>query len=182
MEPLTRITSPGCAFEAEIEIPSGTSRRRRRASIFSLLVHRIHDGVNMLADGGSYTVVGFGGSHNDFSTTLFPAMSPKGKGGRPRQLLSVSCEGIGGESAGRLVQRGEPAGMDEPGRRHRHCLLGLPRRQGRGRAFLDEHVPVLWRELYGLSSDGRHVRCRQTSCPVLKRRSANRTPQHAEGR
>ena len=46
---------------------------------FPLLVHRIHDGVNMLADGGSYTVVGFGGSHNDFSGTLFPAMSPAGK-------------------------------------------------------------------------------------------------------
>jgi OmcA/MtrC family decaheme c-type cytochrome len=46
---------------------------------FPLLIHRIHDGVNMLADGGSYTVVGYGGSHNDFSTTLFPAMSPNGK-------------------------------------------------------------------------------------------------------
>ena len=46
---------------------------------FPLLVHRIHDGVNMLADGGSYTVVGFGGSHNDFSGTLFPAMGPTGK-------------------------------------------------------------------------------------------------------
>ena len=46
---------------------------------FPLLVHRIHDGVNMLADGGSYTVVGFGGSHNDFSTTLYPAMAPNGK-------------------------------------------------------------------------------------------------------
>jgi OmcA/MtrC family decaheme c-type cytochrome len=46
---------------------------------FSLLVHRIHDGINMLGDGGSYTVVGFGGSHNDFSTTLYPAMSPNGK-------------------------------------------------------------------------------------------------------
>jgi len=46
---------------------------------FPLLVHRIHDGVNMLADVGSYTVVGFGGSHNDFSGTLFPAMTPSGK-------------------------------------------------------------------------------------------------------
>jgi len=46
---------------------------------FPLLVHRIHDGVNMVADGGSYTVVGFGGSHNDFSTTLFPAMAPNGQ-------------------------------------------------------------------------------------------------------
>jgi len=46
---------------------------------FALLVHRIHDGVNMRANDGSYTVVGFGGSHNDFSGTLFPAMSPDGK-------------------------------------------------------------------------------------------------------
>lgn len=46
---------------------------------FPLLVHRVHDGVNMVADGGSYTVVGFGGSHNDLSTTLFPAMAPNGQ-------------------------------------------------------------------------------------------------------
>ena len=45
---------------------------------FSLMVHRIHDGVNMLADGGSYTIIGFGGSTNDFSHTLFPALSPQG--------------------------------------------------------------------------------------------------------
>ena len=46
---------------------------------FPLMIHRIHDGVNMVADGGSYTVVGYGGSHNDFSTVLFPAMGPNGK-------------------------------------------------------------------------------------------------------
>jgi OmcA/MtrC family decaheme c-type cytochrome len=46
---------------------------------FNLLVHRIHDGVNMQASGRSYVVVGFGGSHNDFSNTLFPAMSPTGQ-------------------------------------------------------------------------------------------------------
>jgi OmcA/MtrC family decaheme c-type cytochrome len=46
---------------------------------FPLMVHRIHDGVNMLADGGTYTVVGFGGSSHDFSTVLYPAMSPQGQ-------------------------------------------------------------------------------------------------------
>jgi OmcA/MtrC family decaheme c-type cytochrome len=45
---------------------------------FNLLVHRIHDGINMQAFGRTYVVVGFGGSHNDFSGTLFPAMSPAG--------------------------------------------------------------------------------------------------------
>jgi OmcA/MtrC family decaheme c-type cytochrome len=45
---------------------------------FNLLVHRIHYGINMQASKRTYVVVGFGGSHNDFSDTLFPAMSPTG--------------------------------------------------------------------------------------------------------
>lgn len=45
---------------------------------FNLLVHRIHYGINMQAANRSYVVVGFGGSHNDFSGTLFPALSPTG--------------------------------------------------------------------------------------------------------
>jgi OmcA/MtrC family decaheme c-type cytochrome len=44
---------------------------------FNLLVHRIHDGVNVTANGGKpFIVVGFGGSHNDFSGVLFPGLSP----------------------------------------------------------------------------------------------------------
>lgn len=46
---------------------------------FNLLVHRIHYGINMQASNRTYIVVGFGGSHNDFSGTLFPAMSPTGE-------------------------------------------------------------------------------------------------------
>lgn len=45
---------------------------------FNLLVHRIHYGINMQASKRTYIVVGFGGSHNDFSGTLFPAMGPTG--------------------------------------------------------------------------------------------------------
>jgi OmcA/MtrC family decaheme c-type cytochrome len=46
---------------------------------FNLLVHRIHDGVNVTANGGKpYIVNGFGGSHNDFSGVLFPALGPTG--------------------------------------------------------------------------------------------------------
>jgi OmcA/MtrC family decaheme c-type cytochrome len=50
---------------------------------FNLLVHRIHDGPNATADGAKnpYIVVGFGGSHNDFSNTLFPPFSPGGLAG-----------------------------------------------------------------------------------------------------
>lgn len=45
---------------------------------FNLLVHRIHYGINMQASNRTYIVVGYGGSHNDFSGTLFPALSPTG--------------------------------------------------------------------------------------------------------
>ncbi len=50
---------------------------------FNLLVHRIHFGPNATADGAKnpYIVVGFGGSHNDFSKTLFPPLNPNGSPG-----------------------------------------------------------------------------------------------------
>jgi len=44
------------------------------------MVHRIHDGVKVTASGGKpYVVVGFRGSHNDFSDVLFPAMNGEGQ-------------------------------------------------------------------------------------------------------
>ncbi len=53
---------------------------------FNLLAHRIHFGPNATADGAKnpYIVVGFGGSHNDFSTTLYPPFSPTGSAGDTR--------------------------------------------------------------------------------------------------
>lgn len=54
---------------------------------FNLLVHRIHDGINMQASNRTYVVVGFRGSHNDFSGTLFPALDPRGN---PTDLRNCS--------------------------------------------------------------------------------------------
>ncbi|HML15786.1 MAG TPA: OmcA/MtrC family decaheme c-type cytochrome [Bryobacteraceae bacterium] len=47
---------------------------------FALLVHRIHDGVNAAADKpkNPYIVVGHGGSVDNFTGILFPALSPTG--------------------------------------------------------------------------------------------------------
>jgi OmcA/MtrC family decaheme c-type cytochrome len=50
---------------------------------FNLLVHRIHTGANLPPD-RPYVVVGFGGSHNDFSGVLYAAMSPTGSAGDTR--------------------------------------------------------------------------------------------------
>jgi OmcA/MtrC family decaheme c-type cytochrome len=45
---------------------------------FNLMVHRIHTGAQLPAN-RPYVVVGFGGSHNDFSGVLFSAMGPNGQ-------------------------------------------------------------------------------------------------------
>ena len=51
---------------------------------FNLLIHRIHTGDNLPALGRMYTVIGFGGSINDFTDVRFPAMSPTGAPGDTR--------------------------------------------------------------------------------------------------
>ena len=45
---------------------------------FNLLIHRIHTGTGLPALGASYTVIGYQGSVNDFTTVLYPAMNPQG--------------------------------------------------------------------------------------------------------
>jgi OmcA/MtrC family decaheme c-type cytochrome len=61
---------------------------------FNLLVHRIHSGPNVVADGGKpFVVVGFGGSHNDFSGILFPALTPQGN---PLDLAQCSLCHVNG--------------------------------------------------------------------------------------
>jgi len=45
---------------------------------FALMIHNIHDGSVVAAAGRPYIIVGFNGSHNDFSNVVFPAFSPAG--------------------------------------------------------------------------------------------------------
>ena len=48
---------------------------------FTLMVHKIHTGEKLAAAGLSYIIVGFGGSHNDFSDVRYPVMDPTGTTG-----------------------------------------------------------------------------------------------------
>ena len=50
---------------------------------FNLMVHRIHKGATLPAN-RPYVIVGFGGSHNDFSGVLYAAMGPTGVAGDTR--------------------------------------------------------------------------------------------------
>jgi OmcA/MtrC family decaheme c-type cytochrome len=45
---------------------------------FALMIHKIHTGEQMQEFNRTYTVVGFGGSHNDFSEVRYPVMTPTG--------------------------------------------------------------------------------------------------------
>jgi OmcA/MtrC family decaheme c-type cytochrome len=46
----------------------------------AVMIHRIHDGVNVVPNGGKpFIIAGFGGSTHDFSGVLYPAMSPSGQ-------------------------------------------------------------------------------------------------------
>lgn len=60
---------------------------------FNLMVHRIHTGENLLADNRPYVIVGFGGSHNDFSDIRYPALSPTGAAGDTRNCSLCHVNG-----------------------------------------------------------------------------------------
>jgi OmcA/MtrC family decaheme c-type cytochrome len=59
---------------------------------FNLMVHRIHTGENLPAN-RPYVVVGFGGSHNDFSDVRYPAMTPTGSAGDTRNCAMCHVNG-----------------------------------------------------------------------------------------
>jgi len=77
---------------------------------FNMLVHRIHTGDNLAALGRNYTVVGFGGTHNDFGDVRFPAMSSTGSPGDTRNCSMCHS---GGSEANLPV--GKNAVMDPQG-------------------------------------------------------------------
>jgi OmcA/MtrC family decaheme c-type cytochrome len=45
---------------------------------FAMMIHKIHTGEGLAEAGQSYTIVGFGGSHNDFTEVRYPTMTPTG--------------------------------------------------------------------------------------------------------
>ena len=86
--------------------PSETDKARRVVAVnpadkalppqavnFSLLIHRIHTGEKLKEDGASFTVVGFGGSHNDFTEVRFPAFSPDAQVGDRRNCSLCHVNG-----------------------------------------------------------------------------------------
>jgi OmcA/MtrC family decaheme c-type cytochrome len=80
----------------------------------NLLVHRIHYGINMQASNRTYIVIGFGGSTNDFSGTLFPAFTPKGQPLDTRNCANCHVNGSEQNFPTGLNQVTDPQGPINP--------------------------------------------------------------------
>lgn len=81
---------------------------------FSLLIHRLHTGVNLPSMNAGMTVVGFGGSHNDFTTIRYPAFDATGN---PHDTRNCSICHTGGSEQKLplgMSQVMNPAGLLNP--------------------------------------------------------------------
>jgi OmcA/MtrC family decaheme c-type cytochrome len=64
-----------------------------QAVSFAYMIHRIHTGENLAAQGAGYTVVGFGGSVNDFSGIHYPVFTPDGSTGNTAKCAMCHVNG-----------------------------------------------------------------------------------------
>ena len=93
---------------------------------FALMIHKIHTGEGLTEADQSYTIVGFGGSHNDFTEVRYPTMTPTGGVGRHGQVLHVPRQQLRSRLPHRQEQRDRSAGQNEPRRGHHFGLHGVP--------------------------------------------------------
>jgi OmcA/MtrC family decaheme c-type cytochrome len=77
---------------------------------FALMIHKIHTGVNLANFNQTYVIVGFGGSHNDFSDVRYPAMSPTGN---PHDTTNCAMCHVNGSEA--VLPEGKNAVLDPQG-------------------------------------------------------------------
>ncbi|HEV3201594.1 MAG TPA: OmcA/MtrC family decaheme c-type cytochrome [Bryobacteraceae bacterium] len=69
------------AFKGSAQVPADKTSPPQSVN-FALMIHKIHTGEKMTTDfGTTYTIVGFGGSHNDFTDVRYSAMGPTGTTG-----------------------------------------------------------------------------------------------------
>jgi OmcA/MtrC family decaheme c-type cytochrome len=78
---------------------------------FAMMVHKIHTGVNLASFNQTYIIVGYGGSHNDFSGVLYPTMGPTGATGDTTKCYM--CHVNGSEQ---VLPIGKNAVLDPQGR------------------------------------------------------------------
>ena len=81
---------------------------------FNLLVHRIHTGEGLKEAGKEFTVVGFGGSHNDFTEVRYPAMSAQGRVADTRNCAMCHVNGSEQNLTAATNKVTDPQGLINP--------------------------------------------------------------------
>jgi OmcA/MtrC family decaheme c-type cytochrome len=81
---------------------------------FSLLIHKIHDGSALNAIGQPFIIVGFGGSHNDFSSVTFPAFDTSGSVGNVKNCGMCHVNGSEANLPIGLNDVTTPQGLENP--------------------------------------------------------------------
>ena len=128
---------------------------------FALMIHKIHTGEKLGAAGLSYTIVGFGGSHNDFSDVRYPTMTPTGTTGDTAKCYMChvnSSEAVFPIGKNTVADHARAA---EPGAGHHLGLHGLPLQTVDLRARRIQHRSEVRRELRCLPRRRRRFRRRQ---------------------
>ena len=107
-----------------------------------LMVHRIHFGQNMVAKGASYAIVGFNGSHNDFSTIRYAPMSPQGSPGDTRNCAICHVDGSEANLPTGLNAVVNPQGFINPEEATAAACSGCHVTQGEASHFLANTTPL----------------------------------------
>jgi OmcA/MtrC family decaheme c-type cytochrome len=98
---------PGAQVAADKNTPP-------QAVNFSLLIHKIHTGAALNAIGQPFIIVGFGGSHNDFSEVTFPAFDTNGSVGNVKNCGMCHVNGSEANLPVGLNDVTTPQGLENP--------------------------------------------------------------------
>jgi OmcA/MtrC family decaheme c-type cytochrome len=98
---------PGAQVAADKNTPP-------QAVNFSLLIHKIHTGAALNAIGQPFIVVGFGGSHNEFSDVTFPAFDTSGAVGNVKNCGMCHVNGSEANLPIGLNDVTTPQGLENP--------------------------------------------------------------------
>ncbi len=112
---------------------------------FAMMVHRIHTGVNAAADNpkNPYIIVGFRGSHNDFSDVLYPAMSPEGSATYTQNCSMCHVNGSEANLPVGLNQVTDPQGWINPAQATASACSGCHVAKDAAAHFLANTDPTL---------------------------------------
>jgi OmcA/MtrC family decaheme c-type cytochrome len=79
-----------------VSAPAAEKARPNQTVQFAYMIHRIHTGEALAEDGADYTVIGFGGSVNDFSEVRYPVFTNTGGVGNTARCSMCHVNGSEG--------------------------------------------------------------------------------------